>query len=65
MKKGDSDAIGRAMGAFERAGKELVENGVISEKTRQKAASEIAPREVYLRALNRYFDAQIQRNSTN
>jgi hypothetical protein len=43
MKKGDSDAIGGAMGAFERAGKELVENGVVSQKTRQKAASEIAP----------------------
>ena len=64
MKKGDSDAIRGAMGAFERAGKELVENGFISQKTRQKAASEIAPREAYLRTLNRYFDVQIQRNST-
>ncbi len=65
MKKVGVDVIGRVIEAFERAGKELVENGVVSEKTRQEAASEIVPRETYLRTLNRYFDAQIQRNSTS
>lgn len=61
MKKVDADAIGRVMEAFEMAGKELIENGVVSEKPRMEAASEIIPREAYIRAMNRYFDAQIQR----
>ncbi len=61
MKKVDADAIGRVMEAFERAGKDLIENGVVSEKPRMEAASEIIPREAYIRAMNRYFDAQIQR----
>jgi multimeric flavodoxin WrbA len=65
MKKVGVDVIGRVMEAFERAGKELVENAFVSEKTRQEAASEIVPRKTYLRTLNRYFDTQIQRNSTN
>ncbi len=65
MKKVGSGAIEGVMEAFERAGEELVENGVVSEKTRQEAASEIVPREAYLRTLNRYFDAQMQPNSTN
>ena len=57
-KKKAVEAIERVMEAFERAGKELVENGFVSEKTRQEAASEIVPREAYLRAINRYFDAR-------
>ena len=61
MKKTGADAVGRVMEAFERAGKELVENGVVSEKTRQEAAIEIVPKEAYIRAMNRYFDAQIGR----
>ncbi len=61
MKKVGSDAIGKVMEAFERAGKELVENGVVSEKTRQEATNEIVPKEAYLRTINRYFDAQIGR----
>jgi len=61
MKKVDADAIGGILEAFERAGRELVENGVVSEKTRQEAAREIVPKDAYIRALNRYFDSQIQR----
>jgi multimeric flavodoxin WrbA len=61
MKKAPVDAIGRVMEAFERAGGELVDNGVVSINTRQEAASEIVPKEVYIRAMNRYFDAQIGR----
>ncbi len=61
MKKADADAIGRVMEAFERAGKELVENGTVSEKTQQEAIREIVPKEAYIRAMNRYFDAQIGR----
>jgi len=61
MKKVGSDAIGKVMEAFERAGKELVENGVVSEKTRQEATNEIVLKEAYLRTINRYFDAQIGR----
>jgi multimeric flavodoxin WrbA len=60
-KKKASDAVGRVMEAFERAGRELVENGVVSEKTRQEAGREIVRKEAYLRAINRYFDAQIGR----
>jgi multimeric flavodoxin WrbA len=60
-KKKAADAVGRVMEAFERAGRELVENGVVSEKTRQEAGSEIVRKEAYLRAINRYFDAQIGR----
>ena len=55
------DAVGRVMEAFERAGRELVEAGVVSETTRQEAASEIVPRDAYLRTINRYFDAQVGR----
>ena len=61
MKKVGSDAIGKVMEAFERAGKELVENGVVSEKTRQETTNEIVLKEAYLRTINRYFDAQIGR----
>jgi multimeric flavodoxin WrbA len=61
MKKGDTDAVGRVMEAFERAGKELVENGTVSEKTQQEAVREIVPKEAYIRAMNRHFDAQIGR----
>jgi len=39
----------------------LVENGVVSEKTRQEATNEIVLKEAYLRTINRYFDAQIGR----
>ena len=60
-KKKATDAVGRVMEAFERAGRELVENGVVSEKTRQEAGREIVRKEAYLRAINRYFDAQIGR----
>jgi hypothetical protein len=49
------------MEAFERAGRELVEAGVVSETTRQEAASEIVPKDAYLRTINRYFDAQVAR----
>ncbi len=62
MKKVGSDAIGSVMEAFEKAGKELVENGILSGKTRQEAARKIVSRHVYLRALNRYFDTQIGPN---
>jgi multimeric flavodoxin WrbA len=55
------DAAERVMKAFERAGRELVEDGVVSTTTRQEAASEIVPREAYLRTINRYFDAQVGR----
>jgi len=61
MKKGSADAVGRIMEALERAGKELVENGTVSEKTQQEATKEIVPKEAYIRALNRYFDDQIGR----
>jgi multimeric flavodoxin WrbA len=62
MRKVGTDAIGRVMEAFERAGRELVENGIVSKKTRQEAARTIVSREAYLRTLNRYFDTQIGRN---
>ncbi|UCD71419.1 MAG: flavodoxin family protein [Syntrophobacterales bacterium] len=61
MKKVGTDRLRRIMQAFERAGEELVKNGAVSENTRQEAASEIVPKEAYLRTMNRYFDAQIQR----
>ncbi len=61
MGKKCADAIERTMKAFERAGVELIEKGVVSEKTRQEAAGEIVPKEAYLRAMNRYFDAQAGR----
>ncbi|MFQ5842883.1 MAG: flavodoxin family protein [Thermodesulfobacteriota bacterium] len=53
MKKGRSDAIGGVMEAVQKAGKELVENGIVSEKTCQEAAGKIVSREAYLRTLNR------------
>ena len=59
MKKAGADDIARVMETVERAGRELVENGVVSEKIQQEAAREIVPKEAYLRAMNRYFDAQI------
>ena len=61
MKKAGADAIGGILEAVERAGRELVENGVVSEKTQQEVAREVVPKEVYLRTMNRYFDAQIGR----
>jgi hypothetical protein len=61
MKKMGADVIGGILEAVERAGRELVENGVVSEKTQQEVAREVVPKEVYLRAMNRYFDAQIGR----
>jgi multimeric flavodoxin WrbA len=61
MKKGGSDSMGGVMEAFEKAGKELVENGSVSEKTRRVAAGKIVSKEAYLRTLNRYFDTQIGR----
>jgi len=57
-RKKTADAIERVLEAFERAGRELIDNGVVSEKTRQEAASEIVPKEAYLRVINRYFDAR-------
>jgi multimeric flavodoxin WrbA len=62
MKKADIDAIGSVMEAVENAGKELVQNGIVSEKTRREAAGKIVSREAYLQTLNRYFDTQIGRN---
>ena len=60
MKKAGADAIGGILEAVERAGRELVENGVVSEKTQQEVSREVVPKEAYLRAMNRYFDAQIE-----
>jgi multimeric flavodoxin WrbA len=61
MKKVDAEAIGGVMEAFERAGEELVRNGFVSERVRQEASRKMVSKEAYLRTMNRYFDAQIQR----
>jgi len=62
MKKVGADVIGRIMEGLEKAGRELLERGVVSQETQQEVASEIVPKEAYLRAMNRYFNAQIGRN---
>lgn len=61
MKRAGIETIGSVMEAVERAGRELVENGTVSEKTRQEVARTIVSKQAYLRALNRYFDTQIGR----
>jgi len=61
MKKKSADAIERIMKAFEKAGRELMENGVVSERTQQEAASEIVAKKAYLRTMNRYFNGQTGR----
>lgn len=60
MKKVATDAVGKGMEALERAGKELVENGTVSKKTRREATIEVISREAYLRAVNRYFESRVR-----